>query len=459
MHAELSGKGSALASMGMGHGAALGIGIRKRRRTCLAELAKAAWPAPGATLDLDFVNNQGYIFGRGIASALSLIEFTRGSGECYTNSAGALTNAAVNEAVIDFDPVTLLSKGMPEFEQRTNLYSRSQEFDSAPWANARASITPNVTTAPDNTATADKLVEDSTASSSHYHYANSVTYTAGQVYTKSLFLKAAERTAYTMAFPSAGFTIEQRVTFNLSAGTFNVDAGSVTAKIKPWINGWYRCIITATATTTVTTTDVLGYLNNGSLTYSGDGASGLYPWGAQLEAAANEGPYIPTGASQVTRSASFAKLTGATFSALNNQMQGLWVIEYLAPPDFASFPTVLSAWDGASSEYWIMGHSSGGAVRLERKAGGVAASAMNTTVVTAGALVKAAASYAINDFALSANGNTPVTSASGNTPANTQVRIGGYLGSPSSMLNSHIRRVIFYPIKPQNTAIPASSAP
>jgi hypothetical protein len=56
--------------------------------------------------------------------------------------------------------------------------------------------------------------------------------------------------------------------------------------------------------------------------YTGDGYSGIYIWGAQLEAGAFPTSYIKTEASQVTRSADSASMTGTNFSEWYRQDEG-----------------------------------------------------------------------------------------------------------------------------------------
>jgi hypothetical protein len=60
-------------------------------------------------------------------------------------------------------------------------------------------------------------------------------------------------------------------------------------------NGWYRCAVTFTATATTTGATRIGVmLNETTQSYTGDGTSGIYIWGAQLEQASTVGEYIPT---------------------------------------------------------------------------------------------------------------------------------------------------------------------
>jgi hypothetical protein len=163
-------------------------------------------------------------------------------------------------------------------KQSTNLCLWSEDFTQTAWIKANASITANNTTSPDGTTNADKIVED-TSNSSHGAY-QAISVTDGIQYTWSGFFKAAGRTKFRLYAQSASTPY---VEFNLSNGTIISTSGSVTGSIESMGNGWYRCI--ATTTTSGTT----GYFNiaiadaSGNVVYTGDGTSGLFVWGAQLE--------------------------------------------------------------------------------------------------------------------------------------------------------------------------------
>ena len=240
------------------------------------------------SLSLDFANNQ---------SVDPRITFTRASTATRTNSRGLIESVASGVPRIDFDPVTGACKGLLIEEQRANLLTYSEAFDNGVWGKTRASITPNATIAPDGTLTADKYVEDSSASNSHtmsQPYTDSV----GTTLTVSCFLKAGER-AHVWLQISDNATGAAGCVFNLSAGTFATPSNggpfsATSAAITSVGNGWYRCSLTTTRTGSGTAWPYIAMHNGTSGTYTGDGTSGLFIWGAQLEAGAFPTTYQPS---------------------------------------------------------------------------------------------------------------------------------------------------------------------
>jgi hypothetical protein len=182
-----------------------------------------------------------------------------------------------------------------------NLLTYSEQFDNAAWTKSRATISADAIAAPDGRTTADKFVEDGTASQTH-QMSRGVSVTSGTPITLSVYAKAAERSRLSIAFTNAGaFSTVQRATFDLSTGIASSTQGTPTVTIEALSGGYYRCSITATPTSTATATSIL-YLDNGStVVYTGDGSSGLYLWGAQLVVGSDPLGYIGVGA---TRAAS-----------------------------------------------------------------------------------------------------------------------------------------------------------
>jgi hypothetical protein len=250
------------------------------------------------------------------------ITFTRTSSATYVGEDGLIKIAPANAARFDHDPVTGESLGLLVEEQRTNLFLQSEDFSTG-WGTLRASVTTNIIAAPDGSFTADKLTEDTTPSSTHL-LTQGFVYTSGVTYTATFFVKAGERSQFQIR-ASTQATFPGDAIFNLSTGTATSLNG--TSSIVPIENGWYRCSVTAAATANGTTGTGV-YLRDGvSISYNGDGTSGIYIWGAQLEQASFPTSYIPTTSSTVTRTADNASITGTNFSSWYRQDQGsiLWI--------------------------------------------------------------------------------------------------------------------------------------
>jgi hypothetical protein len=195
-----------------------------------------------------------------------------------TNYIPVLQSAANNVARFDHNPVTGESLGLLVEEQRTNLILRSEEFDNASWAKSAATITANTIVAPDGNLTGDKLVENT---DTNVHWVSGNGTGAAGTYTMSAYVKAAERT---WAYLIDNSTVTGRVFFNLATGTIGTitGTGSPSGTITSVGNGWYR--ITMTITTTGTPVCRIGAASaDNTSSYTGDGYSGIYIWGAQLE--------------------------------------------------------------------------------------------------------------------------------------------------------------------------------
>ena len=180
-----------------------------------------------------------------------------------------------------------------------NLLLYSQEFDNASgWSTSNASVVADVETAPDGTLTADKLVEN-TNTSSHTVNASGVSLTSGLAYTFSVFAKKGERTIIRPLLPATSFSgvIESRgAWFDLDAGVLLSQGEAViSASISALPNGWYRVSITGTCVSSGSGGFILGLSTGDEVSsYTGDGTSGLFLWGAQLEQRDAVTAYTPT---------------------------------------------------------------------------------------------------------------------------------------------------------------------
>jgi len=263
------------------------------------------------------------LWGAQLEQRSTVTAYTPTTTQPITNYIPALRSAAAGVARFEHNPVTGESLGLEIEESRSNLVTYSEQFNDAAWTKLGGSITANTIVAPDGALTGDKLVED-TSTGQHRVYRNTSGTTNTNPYTYSFFAKAGERTRiYVGIIEGTTFSRQGNAVFDLSNGTiasFTVGtngASGGSASITSIGNGWYRCSYTLTLGGTDTTVFAdLNLVSTGAtISYTGNGYSGIYIWGAQLEAAAFATSYIPTVASQVTRSADAASMTGANFSS------------------------------------------------------------------------------------------------------------------------------------------------
>jgi hypothetical protein len=227
------------------------------------------------------------------------LTFTRASTATRVNSDGEIESVATGVPRLDYSqgscPALLLEP------QRTNLFLRSEEFENASWVKINSTITTNTTTAPDGNVTADTIFE-TTATDNHGIYQTGVL-TNATSYTYSFFVKPNGRNWVSIRFLSLnGVFVASNVWFDIANGTIGTTDSGITATIQASANGFYR--VTATRTTSATGVGFVGlYLaqSNNSQSYTGSDTSGIFIWGAQLEAGAYATSYIPTLGTSVTR--------------------------------------------------------------------------------------------------------------------------------------------------------------
>ena len=192
-----------------------------------------------------------------------------------------------------------------------NLLTWTQQFDNAAWAKTGTTVTANTTVAPDGTSTADTLTEDS-ANTSHFITGPSAAFTSGVPYTYSVLAKFNGR-FLRMFLPLSAFpTANRSATFNLQTGAVTADSG-VIATATDAGNGYYRCSITVVANATASGGSGLSLSSTfatGLQTYAGDGASGVFVWGAQVEVVPDAN--LVLGSELITNPGPFSATTGWT---------------------------------------------------------------------------------------------------------------------------------------------------
>lgn len=151
---------------------------------------------------------------------------------------------------------------------------------------------------------AEKLVE-TTAVGGHLIRQTYAGFISGTTYVFSAYVKKSERSVVVLDIPNAPFP-SSSIWFNLDTGLVSKTSGTtITANLVDAGNGWYRIYAIATADATVSGSWDL-YLDNsptGTTSYTGDGTSGIYIFGAQLSDSASLDPYVLNAAASPTAAA------------------------------------------------------------------------------------------------------------------------------------------------------------
>jgi hypothetical protein len=165
--------------------------------------------------------------------------------------------------------------------------------------------------------TNSEYIQENSASGTHVILQINAGQVSGTNLTFSVFAKSAERTQINLLNNGGG---GGNATFNLTAGTATLASG-VSASIQNYGNGWYRCILTYTPSATGNFNVQVRLADaSGNTSYNGTGNSGLYIFGAQVEAGSVPTSYIPTTTGSVTRDADVINKTGV--SGLIGQTEG-----------------------------------------------------------------------------------------------------------------------------------------
>lgn len=238
----------------------------------------------------------------------------------YIDRDGLIRRAAAHVLRIDYEPYylggLLTPRGGREFgfrlePARTNSCLWSEELNTAPWTANGATVTANARAAPDGTATMDKLVE--TALTELHQRFQAITITDSEYVAISCFVAAGERDRLRFIFVDGGTGNYFGALPNLGTvavnGTQSGTGTLVLARMWGLPGGIYRVEAVGRLPAGVTAARVYCGLVDagGNVNYAGDGVSGAYYWGVQVERLGIAGPmqgpssYMKTEGDVVTR--------------------------------------------------------------------------------------------------------------------------------------------------------------
>ena len=338
-------------------------------------------------------------------------DFTRGSAATRINAQGLIETVADTTSRLNYPLLDGKVVGCPHNllePQRSNLITYSESFSNAFWTKSNSSIVSNNAISPDGSLNADKLIENSSNSEHRIFNGNGLS-VSGSV-SMSVFAKKGGRNFIRLTnnnIKGAFFDLNTGVVGNVSSG--------VTAKIEDFDNDWYKCSITQTG---VAGERLIVYLSNNGVdtSYAGDGSSGVYLWGASLEAGSFPTSYIKSNiGSTTTRLGETANGSGS--AATFNDSEGVLMTEISALANDGSY-RMISLSDGTvnnSTNIQFSGVSNQIRTRVEN--GGAAQADISSNVTSQTLFHKIAVLYKSNKFELWSNGFKLGEDTSGTPPS------------------------------------------
>jgi hypothetical protein len=386
------------------------------------------------------------------SSGVGDFDFTRSGSATRINSQGLIEEVSNGQSRLNYPLIDGKVVGCPHHilePQRTNLIQYSEDFSQGYWVKSNATVSSNQVISPDGTLNADKLVENT---ANAVHQINVTTSIVGNDYSFSVFVKKAERKYVSLVYSDFVRYLSQ-YTFDLEDGvlTDSYDYGGFTSTFvsEDYGNGWYRLTLSSNYASWSGAIVPRFYIENTSTpptvpsnTYQGDGVSGVYIWGIQLEEGSYPTSYIPTNGSTVTRNAEVCN--GAGNSDTFNDSEGVLMFEGSA----FEYPVTQNNWltitDGSIDNSIGILFESTGAVVARHEVGGVNYSYLTHTIDYTNAL-KVAFKYKLNDLQLWINGyKVSVLSNSPIFPNNTLNSLQLQYGGGSNTFYGNTKQLQYY---------------
>ena len=300
-------------------------------------------------------------------------DFTRASAATRINAQGLIETVAVGDNRLNYPLIDGVVQGCPSLllePQRINLVQYSEDFSNAYWTKAGSSVVGGFTS-PEGLGNAYKLVED-TSTGIHRVKADGISVSANR-YNVSVFVKPNGRNEIRVSLANY-FSSGTDAYFNLDTKVITYGTRAENGLIETFANGWFRCSFSSTSGE-LAGPNAFVYIDtalSNSNSYQGDGTSGVYIYGAQLEQGSYPTSYIPNSGTAlgVTRSAETCNNAGdaSTF----NDSEGVLFAEVSAFND-SSIWRGISISDGTLSNkvsYFATGRGNANEARFDIIAAG-----------------------------------------------------------------------------------------
>ena len=391
-------------------------------------------------------------------------DFTRSGNATRVNSDGLIELVSTNVPRLNYPLIDGVVNGCPSLllePQRINLLPYSEAFDNAYWNKTNSSVVSGFVS-PNGTTNAFKLVEDTSTGIHILQPTTPITTVIGTSYSLSAFYKIGERpyAIIGLHYNSSNGCIAE---YEFSTDTFvylgAAGANYSISNLKSIIlaNGFVKLSCTVTTGHTVAFPsfgihkDLLTSGIIGNNVYTGDGTSGVYIWGAQVELGSYATSYIPTQGASATR-----------VGEVCSQTPPVGIIGQTEGTIFADFEIQTTGQDMVIMNISNLSTPTNGIYFYLTSPNQLAAYVDNggqQVLITSGVLAqgkyKAAFGYKANDFAFYLNGNLVGVDNSGNVPTCSVFQLDNYTAAPTYQEKTEIAEAKLYNTRLSNSELQA----
>jgi len=345
-------------------------------------------------------------------------DFSRGSNATVINKDGLIETVGSGEPRIDYKDN---SKGALLLEpSRTNIITQSEAFDNAYWTKSGSSVVGGFASpSADSPLGAFKLVEG-TSNAKHFIVRNNLFTPDGLTRDYSIFVKEGERRYIYITNVTTLNNDINCVVFDTRNGVFT-NTNDITyilnRNVTALSNGWYRIDFTSNTNSGAYDNFYIGISSSETMSgvsYQGDGTSGIYIYGAQIEQGSYATSYIPTQGGVVTRLAESCSQTPP--DGVIGQTEGTMFVD--CKINAQGTYTGFSLSDGTTNNEVIIRFTTTDRIEYYLRSGGSQPFGGGTTAFDTDSRVRIALAYKGGDSVIYVNGTEVSSSTNTTIPLN-----------------------------------------
>ena len=390
-----------------------------------------------------------------------LLTFARATGGGRFNASGQYEWLAAGEPRFDFDPVTLEPRGILVEEQRTNLFTQSQDFSNAAWGKGKGAVVEEGIAAWSGKPQYRLTATEAGAFAGRIERAVGV---SSASYSCGFFIKRGTANWACITVEMTAVGKGRRVWFDLVSGAVgpNTAAGlspnqwTWRAGIQKVSESEFFCWVSVDVTESGSLNSVI-IAPDSNLSSTVSVGNSIFISGAQLEVGSFPTSYIPTTTAQVTRAADVCSVDN--LSPWYRSDQGTLMVDWNLPVNTSDNNQLAAFGSAVASSMAIrMGVNNGRRVRaFAQDSAGVFQYAVDGPVEASRTTGKSAFSYkSKDDFAVSSAGSIHKDVSGDISDISISTLWVGRNGG--NYANGHIRRIRYIPRRISDTELQALTA-